>query len=157
MRGDELRHGGSRALPLLRGARRLAEQGAARPRARTAERLSARGPRALTPRAARAQVMREYALDMNWLRLWALNGNDNGPGSSVLRNPDLVPEGTGARHLFVGVTYAAKPGEDLAAVAARMRTTVKSILSLNFDVDGERPLAAGQELCVIPCSSFALV
>jgi len=32
------------------------------------------------------------------------------------------------------VTYAAKQGETLLAVAARFRTTAKSILSLNFDV-----------------------
>jgi hypothetical protein len=100
---------------------------------------------------------------MNWLRMWALNGNLNGDAgfsNALVRNPDLIQTGTHAQHLLVGVTYAAKGGESLVAVAARFRTTVKSILSLNLDLDASSqssprtPLPDGQLLCIIPCSNF---
>ncbi len=71
--------------------------------------------------------------------------------------------------LYVGVTYRVKGtqeadkvrGETLLDIAARFRTTVKSILSMNFD-DNLHGLAAvastgelppGQEVCLIPCST----
>ena len=46
-----------------------------------------------------SKVVREYGLDMNWLRMWALNGNVNADAAS------------GGRHLL---TYA--------DVCRRMRT-----------------------------------
>ena len=49
--------------------------------------------------------------------------------------------GTHQQHLLVGVTYAVKQGETVLSVAARFRTTAKSILSLNFD------LASSVERC----------
>ncbi len=54
----------------------------------------------------------------------------------------------------LGPVYRVKPGETLADLAARFRTTVKSLLSLNPDVqpDGPRGLPAGQELCLLLCS-----
>jgi len=111
-----------------------------------------------------AKTAREYGLEMNWLRMWALNGNFNGDASfsnAVIRNPDLIQTGTHQQHLLVGVTYAVKQGETVLSVAARFRTTAKSILSLNFDLassvesDPTMALPADQHLCVIPCSNFA--
>ena len=52
-------------------------------------------------------------MDNNWIRMWALNGNDNGPNFPALKNPDLIAPGTTARHLFLGVTYRLKAGETL--------------------------------------------
>jgi len=111
-----------------------------------------------------SKAARDYGVDMNWLRMWALNGNLNGDASfsnALIRNPDLIQAGTKAQHLLVGVTYASKDGESLLFVAQRFRTTVKSILSLNFDLDTsaesspQTPLPSGQHLCIIPCSNFA--
>jgi hypothetical protein len=96
--------------------------------------------------------------------MWALNGNFNGDqtfSNAVIRNPDLILPGKRDQHLLVGVTYEAKHGESLQAVASRFRTTVKSILSLNFDLDAQveanpmKELSTGQHLCIIPCSNFA--
>lgn len=39
------------------------------------------------------------------------------------------------------------------SVAARFRTTVKSLLSLNPDVDVAAALPQQQELCLIPCAT----
>merc|ERR1712216_826052 len=103
-----------------------------------------------------SKTAREYGLEMNWLRMWALNGNFNGDASftnAVVRNPDLIQKGTEQQHLLVGITYAVKHGESLLAVAARFRTTAKSILSLNFalepsvESDPTKTLPADQLLC----------
>ena len=53
------------------------------------------------------------------------------------KKTDLILPGKRDQHLLVGVTYEAKHGESLQAVASRFRTTVKSILSLNFDLDAQ--------------------
>ena len=53
------------------------------------------------------------------------------------KKTDLILPGKRDQHLLVGVTYEAKHGESLQAVASRFRTTVKSILSLNFDLDAK--------------------
>ncbi len=127
--------------------------------------------------------MQEFALDSNWLRLWALNGNEDpnsedatsanaGTGGArgvAISNPDLIRTNTGMQKLYVGVTYKIRGtqegdkirGETLLGIAARFRTTVKSILSMNFDdnlhnksavpMTGELP--PGQEVCLIPCST----
>lgn len=79
-------------------------------------------------------IVREYAMDMNWLRLWALNGNSNPEWGTPVNNPDFIASGSEPQHLFLGVTYRIKSGETLQAIADRFRTTVKSILMLNFDV-----------------------
>mmetsp|Transcript_49784 Transcript_49784/g.130980 ORF Transcript_49784/g.130980 Transcript_49784/m.130980 type:complete len:118 (+) Transcript_49784:394-747(+) len=59
-------------------------------------------------------------------------------------------DGKLAQRLYVGITYRAKAGESLASIAQRFRTTVKGILSLNFDLQGDQ-IQAGQDLCLIPC------
>lgn len=52
----------------------------------------------------------------------------------------------------LGPVYRAKPGDTLAAIAARFRTTMRSLLSLNPDVDLARALPVGQPLCVSLCT-----
>jgi len=103
-----------------------------------------------------SNIAREYSMDMNWLRLWALNGNVNPEWGTVVRDPDFISTGSEEQHLFLGVTYRIKPAETLQAIASRFRTTVKSILMLNYDVDDAHGIQAGNELCIMPCSSFAL-
>jgi hypothetical protein len=86
-----------------------------------------------------------------------MSGNFNGdPAFSnlLVRNPDFIEKGTLAQHLLVGVTYAVKKDETLVSVAARFRTTVKSILSLNFDLDtssDSTPRSPLPGVCVCVC------
>ncbi len=87
----------------------------------------------------------------------------------AISNPDLIRTNPGMQKLYVGVTYRIRGtqegnivrGETLLDIAARFRTTIKSILSMNFDdnlhnksavvMSGELP--PGQEVCLIPCST----
>jgi len=103
--------------------------------------------------------MRLFTPDMNWLRLWAVNGADDGDERTLtIDDPDLLVSMT--RVINLGLLYKPRAGENLQNVAERMRTTVRSLLMLNPDVEaqllaghgGGRPLSAGTELCVIPCS-----
>ena len=99
--------------------------------------------------------MRSFASDMNWLRIWALNGNVNGANSTLIRNPDAIVNSKTDGLFFVGVTYQTKRHEMLSDVASRFRTTVKTILSLNWDIaqlGTEDYMPEGQELCLMPCS-----
>jgi len=100
--------------------------------------------------------------DMNWLRLWAFNGADDGDDRTLtLDDPDLLSSVGQHRIINLGVLYKPRAGEDIQDVAERLRTTVKSLLSLNPDVEshlvagagGRQPLV-GAELCVIPCSTM---
>lgn len=49
--------------------------------------------------------------------------------------------------------YRVGEGDTLLSVAARFRTTIKSLLLLNPDVDVEGFLQPRQELCLIPCAA----
>jgi hypothetical protein len=114
-------------------------------------------------------VMKEYGLDTNWLRLWLHNGNTLPPtsrGPARIPNPDLIASPADSSSVgeqagnsgmlpivFVGPVYRTKPGETLGGVAARFRTSVKSILAVNPDIEREGDLIPGvSELCLIPCS-----
>ena len=111
-------------------------------------------------------------------------GADDGDERTLtLDDPDLLM-GMGAgqdRIINLGMLYKPRRGEDIQSVAERLRTTVRSLLLLNPDLEtqgiGEwshswraRPsqgqnhsadwpaagagqaLAEGTELCVVPCS-----
>eukprot|EP00291_Cryptomonas_curvata_P024301 CAMPEP_0172173314 /NCGR_PEP_ID=MMETSP1050-20130122/12975_1 /TAXON_ID=233186 /ORGANISM="Cryptomonas curvata, Strain CCAP979/52" /LENGTH=1465 /DNA_ID=CAMNT_0012845035 /DNA_START=193 /DNA_END=4588 /DNA_ORIENTATION=+ len=148
----------------------------------------------VAPGDSLSSIMRKISLDSNWLRLWALNGNEDMETNRVgIINPDLLDQSTGApvstisaralvsdglsvplssrlpnpeflgdgvivnipaesytmaekpvsdvilkerRRLYVGITYKAKAEDSLLYLAQRFRTTVKGILSLNFDLEG---------------------
>ena len=52
----------------------------------------------------------------------------------------------------LGPVYHVKSGETLSGIAARFRTTIRSLLSLNPDVDVAGFLATGQPLCLSLCT-----
>lgn len=55
--------------------------------------------------------------------------------------------------VYVGPVYRVKMGEGLESVARRFRTSVKSILAVNPDIEDEQDVVPDQtELCLIPCS-----
>lgn len=80
----------------------------------------------------------------DWLRLWSLNPS--------LMHPDYMLYGAGNRTLNVGHMYRANPRELPAAVAKRMGMPIEQLRFMNFGLDLDTPLAAGQPLCVIPNS-----
>merc|ERR1711998_310769 len=104
--------------------------------------------------------MKEYSIDMNWLRLWAANGNDDGDElTNTVEDPGVLATGLldgveNGQLLNIGPVYKLQTGESLVAVAARFRTTVKSLLDLNPDITDVATLQPGQDLCLIPCSDF---
>jgi len=112
-------------------------------------------------------MMKDYGLDTNWLRVWLHNGN-NAPSEATPRveNPDLIVgahqvstqlsermgNSRGQPIVWAGVMYKTGVGQSLATVAARFRTTIAGLLSVNPDVSGEEdvPEKVGT-LCVVPC------
>uniref|UniRef100_A0A7S0WBU6 LysM domain-containing protein n=1 Tax=Hemiselmis tepida TaxID=464990 RepID=A0A7S0WBU6_9CRYP len=102
--------------------------------------------------------MKEYSVDMNWLRLWAANGNDDGdPLTMQVEDPGVLSTGlldgvANGQLLNIGPIYRLLPGETLHQVAARFRTTVKSLLDLNPDIQSAELVRVGQDLCMIPCT-----
>jgi LysM repeat protein len=72
---------------------------------------------------------------------------------------------TGTVHrVYVGVVYRSTPGDTVLEVAARFRTTVKTLLAMNPDVEdhirapmNNSAIASGeQRLCVLPCTADAV-
>ena len=55
----------------------------------------------------------------------------------------------------LGPVYHVKSGETLSGIAARFRTTIRSLLSLNPDVDVAGFLATGQPLCLSLCTEWS--
>ena len=99
-------------------------------------------------------VMKGISPDLNWLRLWAANGNDdNDPRTSPVDDPDMLALDEQQQLVNVGPVYRTAPGDTLMMVAARFRTTVKSLLLLNPDVQQAANLLVHQELCLIPCAA----
>ena len=97
--------------------------------------------------------------DLNWLRLWAAKGNNDGdPDTAAVTDPgSLAAPGGGPVRINLGALYGAEAGDTLQDLAAHFQTTLRLLLSLNPDVGlaaaGAIPrLVVGQELCVIPCS-----
>ena len=108
--------------------------------------------------------MRLFMPDMNWLRLWAVNAADDGDERTLtLDDPDLLSSEAETRLISLGLLYKSRTGDTLQDVAERMRTTVRSLLLLNPDLEvlllqkkyeekGNEEISAGTELCVLPCS-----
>jgi len=103
--------------------------------------------------------MKEYSVDMNWLRLWAANGNDDGDDlTDPVEDPGVLGTGTldgvhNGQLLNIGPVYKFQAGDSLMGIAGRFRTTLKSLLDLNPDITDPSVVQAGQEVCLIPCSS----
>ena len=111
-------------------------------------------------------LMKDYGLDTNWLRVWLHNGN-NGPVEKEARisNPDLivhtrevtaleemVANSRGQPIVWAGLMYRVGIAESLTSVAARFRTSVGSLLSVNPDIIEEDDVQQDSTtLCVIPC------
>ena len=114
-------------------------------------------------------LMKDYALDTNWMRIWLHNGNNIPPEQNtqpVVDNPDLIMtprtqasvgdvsgNAEGFPIVYVGPVYQARDGDSLGTVAARFRTTVGAILSVNPAIEGEADLVPREtELCIVPCA-----
>ena len=117
-------------------------------------------------------IRRVFGLNMDWLRLWTLNAdtpaalglagscslllncvaNDNS-SSPLFDNPTIALQPNQNKTiLWVGALIQSNQPQSLVALAARFRTTVKSILSVN--PDQETPIVdAGDDICLIPCTS----
>jgi len=124
-------------------------------------------------------MMRYFGIETNWMRLWALNSYETNTsrtleiqgaifpapqqrwvlneGSSIpayITDPDVIMSSDGVQRVLVGSTYRAVSSDKLLALAARFRTTVKTLMAMNPDVNGDEDLVNGtQSLCVLPCSS----
>jgi hypothetical protein len=97
------------------------------------------------------RIMQELAMDFNWLRLWAANGNDDGDvDTTTVYHPDDLLRSSAQHIINVGSIYTVQDGDNLAALASKFQTTVKQILSLNPDVTAAS-LHQGQPLCIVPC------
>ena len=90
-----------------------------------------------------------FLLNMDWLRVY--NSNPGVP------NPDLLIQN--ADSVAVGPIYEAQAGDTLLSVAAFAKTTLKAILRVNGDlaVASDGMLQAGQEMCLLVCSSMPLL
>jgi len=107
-------------------------------------------------------VTRDLLGDSNWLRLWAVNGNEDGdPLTPTIKHPDQLLEGSipnpsnpGLGSPFhVGNVFTTQPGDSVVRLASLFHTTVKEILRMNPDVQaGGDVLPVGQELCILPCT-----
>ena len=113
----------------------------------------------VNPRDTLQRVMQEVALDFNWLRLWAANGNDDGDvDTTTVYHPDDLMKSNRQHIINVGSIYTVEKGDNLAAIAVKFQTTVKQIISLNPDVgpvsfDGTfLDVELGQPLCIVPCT-----
>ena len=119
------------------------------------------------------RIMQEIALDFNWLRLWAANGNEDGDeDTETVYHPDDLMKTTAQHIINIGSIYTVEKGDDVAALAVKFQTTVKQILSLNPDVapvsghvdrrewlrdiEGVKfphvSIREGQQLCIVPCA-----
>jgi len=107
-------------------------------------------------------IMREVVGDSNWLRLWAVNGNEDGdPLTPTMSHPDQLLEGsvsnpdnpTQGSPFHVGNVYEAQIGDSVVELASMFHTTVKEILRMNPDItQGGVYLQTGQEVCIMPCT-----
>ena len=115
------------------------------------------------------RIMQDLALDFNWLRLWAANGNEDGDAdTTTVNHPDDLMKTTRQHIINIGSVYTVEPGDSLALLAVKFQTTVKQILSLNPDVGPTGPspeasttelfgpdhynIQVGQPLCIVPCT-----
>ena len=108
----------------------------------------------VNPSDSLLSLMKGISPDLNWLRLWAANGNDdNDVRTSTIQDPDMLALDSTQQIFNVGPVYRTMPGDSLMSVAARFRTTIKSLLLLNPDVALAAVLPQQQELCLIPCAA----
>ena len=54
--------------------------------------------------------------------------------------------------LNIGPIYKFQVGDSLMGIAARFRTTVRSLLDLNPDIHDPETVQEGQEVCMVPCT-----
>jgi hypothetical protein len=124
-------------------------------------------------------MTRYFGIETNWLRLWALNSyqlpssrtqniqgaifpaaepawilSDGSSNKAYITDPDAVMATGGVHRIFVGTLYHAATDDKLLALAARFRTTVKTLMAMNPDVEGDEQFVGGnQTLCVLPCTA----
>ena len=124
-------------------------------------------------------MMRYFGIETNWLRLWALNSyemrseltrdiqdarwpaaqpewllDDGDSAPAYVDDPDAIMTDGAVKRVYVGAVYRAAASDTLLALAARFRTTVKTLMAMNPDVDGDEQLETGDQLlCVLPCTT----
>jgi hypothetical protein len=121
-------------------------------------------------------MTRYFGIESNWMRLWALNSFER--GNALTRNvqgaifPPAQPKIHGSssnayitdpdgilstsHRVYVGVVYRASQSDTVLEVAARFRTTVKTLLAMNPDVEDDTSALSGeQRLCLVPCTADA--
>ena len=63
------------------------------------------------------RIMQELALDFNWLRLWAANGNEDGDAdTTTVNHPDDLMKTTRQHIINIGSVYTVEPGDSLACL-----------------------------------------
>ena len=108
----------------------------------------------VNPTDSLLSLMKGLSPDLNWLRLWAANGNDaNDIRTSTITDPVMLAVDQRQQVFNVGPIYTITQGDTLMSVAARFRTTIKSLLLLNPDVGFSTVLPLDQQLCLIPCAA----
>jgi len=120
-------------------------------------------------------LMKDFFIDTNWLRLWSLNndlhatlGTECLPGLDcdqnvenlmAIGNPLLTlgtPSGRGKRILWAGILHKPIVEEDFESLACLHRTSLKSLVAVNPDLDVLAPGSSakpGEAVCIVSCSS----
>ena len=98
-------------------------------------------------------VSRLLFADSNWLRLWAVNGNDHGDSSSLtILDPERVQVDPRGSAIMLGNIYTMEKEDTLYSLAASFRTTLKLLLELNPDIREVNASLLGQPVCIVPCT-----
>lgn len=124
-------------------------------------------------------MMRYFRIETNWMRMWALNSfqsssnlthniegaifpaeqepwvlSDGASEPAFITDPDAIMATDGVHRVYVGSIYKAGKSDTLLDLAARFRTTVKTLMAMNPDIEGDEQLVNGtQHVCVLPCTT----
>lgn len=118
-------------------------------------------------------VRNDFGLDLDWLRLWTLNGDtiaslglttacspvlncagDDKTSMPLMYGPELTLRSSSNKTVvWVGALLRPSQPESLMALAARFRTTIKGILAVNPDQE-DSVVSSGTDLCIVPCTSW---
>mmetsp|Transcript_59658 Transcript_59658/g.122369 ORF Transcript_59658/g.122369 Transcript_59658/m.122369 type:complete len:1183 (+) Transcript_59658:230-3778(+) len=87
-------------------------------------------------------IARHYFLNVDWLRLY--NSNPE------VRDPDGLLVG---KQIQVGPLYTVQSGDTLLSIAAKTRTTVRSLMENNPQIPPDGMIMPDDSICVLVCSS----